>query len=90
MATKAKSNKSGKTKSAKRLVAIHKISSLLSIICFMVIIVGTLMAGANLFSTAGVLTIIYRSSMVILSISVCTRILVRLWNSFEEMKRGQA
>lgn len=82
--------KSGGTKKGKKVTKkhkftlAHKYSAGLSLVCFVVVCIAGVMAEAR------ATTIAWRGMLVMLAISLVTRILVRAWASFEEMNRGEA
>ena len=67
-----------------RFQPFHRLAALLSILCFIVMLVGGLMAEVRM------ITIAYRAVVVVFAISLVTKILIRAWISWEEMNRGQS
>lgn len=66
----------------KKYLGLHKFSASVSLLAFLVIIISGMRADV------GMETIAYRSFMVMVTIAIVTRILVKAWASFEELDRG--
>lgn len=63
---------------------VHRLAAATSLIAFLVVIGGGVMAQASVFSIA------YRAFLVILVIGVVSRIIIRILASYEEMNSGKA
>ncbi len=79
----AKANAGPKTKKI-RYAGIHKLAAAVSLIAFSVVIVAGMMAGA------GIVSITFRAVAAVLVVGVVSRVLIRIWATYEEMNRGQA
>ncbi|MCB0340175.1 MAG: hypothetical protein KDD53_11255 [Bdellovibrionales bacterium] len=78
MASESKAQLTRKT----RYVLFHKLAAGLSLVAFVVVIVGGFMEGV------GIMTITWRACIVMIAISFITRILMRVWATLEEAKGG--
>lgn len=63
---------------------VHKLAAATSLVAFLVIIGGGVMARASVFS------ITFRAFLAILVIGVVSRVLIRILASYEEMNSGKA
>ena len=63
---------------------LHKLAAGVSLIAFLVVIAAGVMAEVSVF------TIAFRALVVILAVSVVSRILVRVLATYEEMNSGKA
>lgn len=63
---------------------VHKLSAATSLIAFLVVI------GAGVMAQASVFSITIRATIVILVISVVSRIIIRILASYEEIHSGKA
>lgn len=82
MATKAKAP-AVKSRKVKTHTFVHRAFATLAMACFGVVIIGGVMAEAS------TIAITYRAFVVIFVIALVKRVLLRAWDSFEEMRRGQ-
>ena len=62
---------------------IHRFWTGLSVICMVITVVASFLAGARVF------IIIFRALMVLLVLYVIGRIIIKSWVSWEELSRGQ-
>lgn len=65
-----------------RYISVHKFAAGVALLCFAVIL------SAGLMAEAGVISIAYRSFVVMLLIAVLSRIVVSILASYEEMDGG--
>lgn len=65
-----------------RYKSFHKFTCALSLVCFAVVVAAGLKAEVRTF------TVVWRSLIVILSIAFISRMLLKVWTSFEEMNHG--
>lgn len=72
----------GKNKLIKKYTTIHKYTSGLSLLAFLVIIISGMRADARM------ITIAYRACAAMICIALLSRVLIKAWASFEEIERG--
>ena len=63
---------------------IHKLAAIVSMVGFLVTILGGVMSGAR------IMTIVFRSLAVILVVGVVSRVIIRILSTYEELNSGKA
>jgi len=66
-----------------RYAGLHRFFDGLLVGCLLLVVAGSLVAGAS------TITILYRSAIAIAILLVSSRIIIRSWALWEEMKRGE-